>query len=59
MVAGASSHPGKSGFVTLHNNLSQGYAGGVYADEPATMRRALRHLVAEPVDSELRDGPTV
>ncbi len=31
VVAGASSHPGKFGFVTLHNILSQGYAGGVYA----------------------------
>ncbi len=31
LVAGASSHPGKFGFVTLHNVLSQGYQGGVYA----------------------------
>ncbi len=31
LVAGASSHPGKFGFVALHNVLSQGYAGGVYA----------------------------
>ena len=31
VVAGASSHPGKFGFVTLHNVLSQGYAGGVFA----------------------------
>lgn len=31
LVAGASSHPGKFGFVALHNILSQGYAGGVYA----------------------------
>ncbi len=31
LVAGASSHPGKFGFVTLHNVLSQGYRGGVYA----------------------------
>jgi acetyltransferase len=31
VVAGASSHPGKFGFVALHNILSQGYAGGVYA----------------------------
>ena len=31
IVAGASSHPGKFGFVALHNILSQGYAGEVYA----------------------------
>ena len=31
VVAGASSHPGKFGFVALHNILSQGYEGEVYA----------------------------
>jgi acyl-CoA synthetase (NDP forming) len=31
VVAGASSHPGKFGFVALHNILSSGYRGGVYA----------------------------
>ena len=31
LVAGASSHPGKFGFVALHNILSQGYPGGVFA----------------------------
>ena len=31
VVAGASSHPGKFGFVALHNILSQGYAGQVFA----------------------------
>lgn len=30
LVAGASSHPGKFGFVSLHNLLASGYAGGVY-----------------------------
>lgn len=30
LVAGASSHPGKFGFVSLHNILAAGYAGGVY-----------------------------
>ncbi len=30
LVAGASSHPGKFGFVSLHNVLANGYAGGVY-----------------------------
>jgi acyl-CoA synthetase (NDP forming) len=30
IVAGASAHPGKFGFVTLHNILSCGYAGRVF-----------------------------
>ncbi len=30
LVTGASSHPGKFGFVSLHNLLVSGYAGGVY-----------------------------
>ena len=31
MVAGASSHPGKFGFVTLHNLLRFGYDGEIFA----------------------------
>ncbi len=31
VVAGASSHPGKFGFVSLHNILASGYAGNVFA----------------------------
>lgn len=31
LVAGASTHPGKFGFVALHNILANGYAGRVYA----------------------------
>jgi acetyltransferase len=31
VVAGASSHPGKFGFVSLHNILASGYAGAVAA----------------------------
>jgi acyl-CoA synthetase (NDP forming) len=31
VVAGASSHPGKFGFVALHNLLACGYAGSVFA----------------------------
>jgi acetyltransferase len=31
VVAGASSHPGKFGFVTLHNVLAAGFEGPVYA----------------------------
>ena len=30
LVTGASSHPGKFGFVSLHNLLASGYAGGVF-----------------------------
>ncbi len=30
LVAGASTHPGKFGFVSLHNILASGYAGPVY-----------------------------
>ena len=30
VVAGASSHPGKFGFVSLHNILSNGYRGSVF-----------------------------
>lgn len=30
LVTGASTHPGKFGFVSLHNLLSNGYEGGVY-----------------------------
>ena len=31
VVVGASSHPGKFGFVSLHNLLAAGYAGSVFA----------------------------
>jgi acetyltransferase len=30
LVTGASTHPGKFGFVSLHNILASGFAGGVY-----------------------------
>ena len=30
LVTGASTHPGKFGFVSLHNLLANGYSGGVY-----------------------------
>ena len=30
LVTGASTHPGKFGFVSLHNILANGYQGGVY-----------------------------
>ena len=31
IVAGASTHPGKFGFVCLHNILAAGYEGQVFA----------------------------
>jgi acyl-CoA synthetase (NDP forming) len=31
VVAGAATHPGKFGFVTLHNILANGYSGAVFA----------------------------
>ena len=31
LIAGASTHPGKFGFVSLHNVLANGYAGEVFA----------------------------
>jgi acetyltransferase len=31
VIAGASTHPGKFGFVSLHNLLANGYEGNVYA----------------------------
>ncbi len=34
MVAGASTHPGKFGFVSLHNILASGYDGALYATQP-------------------------
>ncbi len=34
LIAGASSHPGKFGFVMLHNILASGYKGAVYATNP-------------------------
>lgn len=34
LVAGASSHPGKFGFVMLHNLLAAGYEGKVFATNP-------------------------
>jgi len=49
VVTGVSSHPGKFGFVTLHNLLSCGYEGRVYAvaREPGTI---LDHPVLASVD---------
>lgn len=55
IVAGASSHPGKFGFVALHNILAAGYAGKV----AATNLDATPVLGVETVSDveELPDGP--
>jgi acyl-CoA synthetase (NDP forming) len=55
IVAGASSHPGKFGFVALHNILSSGYRGRV----GATNLEATPVLGVETVHGvdELSDGP--
>ena len=47
VVAGASTHPGKFGFVALHNILANGYAGRVFA----TNRDAAPVLDVETVPS--------
>ena len=54
VVAGASAHPGKFGFVALHNILTAGYAGKVFA----TNREAEPVLDVQTVASidELPDG---
>ena len=52
VVAGASTHPGKFGFVALHNILANGYAGRVFA----TNREAAPVLDIETVPS-LDDVP--
>ena len=55
LVAGASSHPGKFGFVSLHNILAGGYAGGVYATnlqgEEVLGIRTVADIAALPADS--------
>ena len=54
LVAGVSTHPGKFGFVSLHNILASGYEGGVYG----TSREAGEVLGVPIVDSvdDLPDG---
>ncbi len=52
VVAGASSHPGKFGFVALHNILAAGYAGPVFA----TNREAIEVLGIQSVP-DLTDIP--
>ena len=56
LVAGASTHPGKFGFVALHNILSCGYQGGIYAtnrDGAEVLGIATARDLAELPDGEI------
>jgi acetyltransferase len=57
LVTGASTHPGKFGFVSLHNLLASGYSGGVYGtnlqgEEVLGVRTVadIAQLPDEPID---------
>ena len=54
LVTGASTHPGKFGFVSLHNLLAAGYAGGVYGTNLKGEEVLGVHTVADI--AELPDG---
>jgi len=52
VVAGASTHPGKFGFVALHNILSCGYAGEVFATN-----REKAEVLGRPTMADLTEIP--
>jgi acetyltransferase len=52
VVAGASTHPGKFGFVALHNILSCGYAGEVFATN-----RERSEVLGRPTFADLTEIP--
>ncbi len=52
LVAGVSTHPGKFGFVSLHNILASGYAGGVYGTS-----REVGEVLGIPIVASLDDLP--
>ena len=52
LVAGVSTHPGKFGFVSLHNILASGYAGTVYG----TSREA-GEVLGVPIVASVDDLP--
>ena len=52
LVAGVSTHPGKFGFVSLHNILASGYAGTVYG----TSREA-GEVLGVPIAASVDDLP--
>jgi acyl-CoA synthetase (NDP forming) len=52
LVAGVSTHPGKFGFVSLHNILASGYQGAVYGSS-----REPGEVLGVPVVADLADLP--
>ena len=54
VVAGASTHPGKFGFVALHNVLAAGYEGPVFATNPE--RPEILGIQCEASIEDLPDG---
>lgn len=54
VVAGASTHPGKFGFVALHNVLAAGYEGPVFATNPE--RPEILGVQCEASIEDLPDG---
>ena len=52
IVAGASTHPGKFGFVALHNILANGYAGEVFATN-----REGGEVLGRPTFGSIDDDP--
>lgn len=55
VIAGASSHPGKFGFVALHNMLASGYRGRVAATNLAG--ESVLGIQTVPSIDDLDDGP--
>ena len=54
VVAGASTHPGKFGFVALHNILAAGYEGRIFATNPE--RPDVLGLTCEAAVADVPDG---
>jgi acetyltransferase len=52
LVAGVSTHPGKFGFVSLHNILASGYEGRVYGSS-----REAGEVLGVPVVADIADLP--
>ena len=52
LVAGVSTHPGKFGFVSLHNILASGYRGAVYGSS-----REAGEVLGVPVVADVADLP--
>ncbi len=52
LVAGASTHPGKFGFVSLHNILASGYSGAVHGTS-----RETGEVLGIPITADVADLP--